>query len=145
MNSQEKNGSENIHRLIKASDKIGNFFASMESHSSEIGVSKPELLALVTIYSEKEIIMRELAEKLEINSSTATGIIDRLVKKKMILRKRNQSDRRIVKVSISKQGKELVSLYQKQRDIIYTRMMDVLTVEEQEFFLNILEKIANNI
>ncbi len=82
MSSQEKNGSEKIHRLIKASDKISNFFSSMESHSSEIGVSKPELLTLVTIYSEKEIIMRELAEKLEINSSTATGIIDRLVKKK---------------------------------------------------------------
>lgn len=136
---------KNTIRIIEAFDKISKVFASMESLVGDISLSKPELLALESISKQKELTMSKLAKNLGVGFSTATSIIDRLIEKKLVNRERNHGDRRVVKVSLSKRGKEIVSAYQEQKKKSFKKMIEVLTESEQEIFVLVLEKIANEI
>lgn len=66
-------------------------------------------LALVGLIGKKgEVIMREIAEYLDVPFSTATGVVDKLVKKKILKRVNSEIDRRTVKVGLtSKRGAEI--------------------------------------
>lgn len=137
------NTEKNIAGIIGVFDKISKVFVSMGSFVGDINLSKPELLTLEAISKQKELIMSRLAKELGVGFSTATGIVDRLIKKKLVNRERNHGDRRVVKVSLSKRGKEIVSAYQEQKKKTFRKMIEVLTESEQVSFLAVLEKIAN--
>ena len=134
---------ENTIRIIEASDNIRMVFASMEGFTGDLNLNKPELLTLESISKQKEITMSKLAQNLDIGFSTATSIIDRLIKKKLVVRERNHGDRRVVKVFLSKEGEKIILSYQEQKKIYFKKMIEVLTEDEQESFVLVLEKIAN--
>ena len=134
---------KNTTRMIEASDKIRKVFVSMEGFTGDISLSKPELLTLESVSEHKELTMSKLAKSLDIGFSTATNIIDRLIKKKLVVRERNHGDRRVVKVFLSKEGEKIISSYQEQKKIYFKKMIEFLTEDEQESFILVLEKIAN--
>lgn len=134
---------KNIASIIGAFDKISKVFVSMESFVGDINLSKPELLTLESISKQKGLIMSTLAKELSVGFSTATGIVDRLIKKKLVIRERNHGDRRVVKVSLSQRGEEISSAYREQKKKIFKKMIEMLTESEQVSFLAVLEKIAN--
>ena len=134
---------ENTIRIIEASDNIRMVFASMEGFTGDLNLNKPELLTLESISKQKEITMSKLAQNLDIGFSTATSIIDRLIKKKLVVRERNGGDRRVVKIILSKEGEKIISSYQELKKISFKKMIEFLTEDEQESFILVLEKIAN--
>jgi DNA-binding MarR family transcriptional regulator len=71
-------------------------------------ITKYDLALIGMIGKKGEVIMRDIAEYLDVPYSTATGVVDKLVKKKMLKRVNSETDRRTVKVGITpKKGKEL--------------------------------------
>lgn len=136
---------EKITRILDAFDGISRVFAAMESFSGNASISKPEILALETISREEGLMMSDLGNRLDISLSTATGIIDRLINKKLVKRERNGEDRRIVRVMLTNKGKKTNQEYQEQKKEIFGRMLGTLEPEEQREFINFLEKIAGSI
>lgn len=136
---------ENISRILDAFDGISKVFAAMESFSCDASVSKPELLALEAISKEEGLMMSELGNRLDISFSTATGIIDRLIEKKLVKRERNGGDRRIVRVMLTDKGKKTNKEYQEQKKELFGRMLGALDPREQGELIKILEKIAGQI
>ncbi|MCL5069485.1 MAG: MarR family transcriptional regulator [Actinobacteria bacterium] len=133
----------NINRTLAVFNKIGKVFASLESFSGDLSLSKLEILTLDLIFKEEELIMSKIAKGLDISFSTVTGIIDRLIEKKLVKRERNGGDRRIVRVKLTKKGKEGLLIYRQEQKKIMTSIMNILTRKEQEDFICILEKIIN--
>jgi DNA-binding MarR family transcriptional regulator len=76
--------------------------------SQEFGITGPQLWALKTIYAEESLSLSELSRKMYLHPSTVTGVVDRLEKKGYVFRDRGQKDRRVVKVQLTPEGKELV-------------------------------------
>ena len=71
-------------------------------------ISKYDLALVGLIGKKGEVIMREIAEYLDVPFSTATGVVDKLVKKKILKRVNSEIDRRTVKVGLtSKKGVEI--------------------------------------
>lgn len=136
---------ENITRILDAFDGISRVFAAMESFSGGASISKPELLALEVISREEWLMMSDIGRKLDISLSTATGIIDRLIDKKLVNRERNGGDRRVVRVVLTNKGKKTNQEYQKQKKELFGRMLGTLDHEEQGELIKILEKIAGAI
>lgn len=131
-----------VNRFLEALNKIRKFIVNLESFSNEENLNKLELMLLSFIYQEKELIMSKLAKSLGISLSTATVIVDHLVKKKLLLRKRISDDRRIVKVLLTKKGENIALNYQKKKKELIEKILTILTEKEQENFILILEKIA---
>ncbi len=86
--------------------------------------------------------MSEIGRRLDITLSTATGIIDRLIEKKLVKRERNHGDRRVVRVSLTYKGRRINEAYQDQKKEIFGMILDVLDPREQNELIMILEKIA---
>ena len=136
---------ENVNRFVQAFNDITKVFASLECFIEDPTLTKLELLALNVISCQKELIMSKLAENLSVSMSTATGIIDKLVEKELVNRERNHGDRRVVKVVLTAKGEEIAISFQKQKTEMVKRIMELLSPEEQETFISILEKISEKI
>ncbi len=136
---------ENITRILDAFDGFSKLFAAMESFSGNVSLSKPELLALEVISREEGLMMSELGNRLDISLSTATGIIDRLIEKKLVKRERNGVDRRVVRVVLTNKGKKTNQAYQKQKKELFGKMLAALDTKEKGELIKILEKIAGAI
>ncbi|MBU4205129.1 MarR family transcriptional regulator, partial [Patescibacteria group bacterium] len=132
-------------RILDAFDGISRVFASMESFHGDASISKPELLALEAISREEGLMMSDLGKRLDISLSTATGIIDRLIEKKLVKRERNGGDRRVVRVVLTYKGRKTNLTYQKQKKELFGKMLGALDPEEQGGLIKILEKIAGAI
>ena len=75
--------------------------------SSDMTVA--QLRVLLLLHTEGQSRMSSIAANLGIAVSTATGIIDNLVKKKLVIRSADIEDRRVVICSLSPQGQEIIS------------------------------------
>lgn len=132
----------NVQRFIGVMNRISRLFVMMEGSACDASLSKPELLALAHIHREKRSTMSGLAGVLGIKVSTATGLVDRLVGKKLLKRERNHGDRRLVYVVLTAKGTKVAAAYQEQIQAGIRRMMGLLTPSEQEQLIAILEKIV---
>lgn len=136
---------ENINRFLQSWNKITKVFASMEYYREDPSLTKPELLTLTIVSNQKELIMSQLAGNLGVSMSTATGIIDKLLEKRLVKRERNHMDRRVVKVKLTAKGEKTAKSFQKQKKQIIRQVLDSLSTEEQENLISILEKISKEI
>ncbi len=91
-----------LRRIIKS---LQDYSQKVSSH---FGITGPQLWVLKTIYQNGNLSLGELSKRMYVNPSTITGVVDRLEKKKYVLRTRNEKDRRVVKVQLTSKGNRLV-------------------------------------
>jgi DNA-binding MarR family transcriptional regulator len=76
--------------------------------SDKFGTTGPQLWALKTISQNESLPLGELGRRMYLHPSTITGLIDRLEKKGLVERERDQTDRRVIKLALTSKGKGLV-------------------------------------
>jgi DNA-binding MarR family transcriptional regulator len=111
--------------------------------SYDLKFSKTEIFSLLLIEKKKEIIMTELAEYIHSPMSTATGIINRLVKKGYIVRERSELDRRIVVLKLTEKGIEEIQRLKELISEYMNKVAEKLTREEIQFLAQIAGKILS--
>jgi DNA-binding MarR family transcriptional regulator len=87
------------------------------------------------------LTMGELSSQLDVPMSTATRIVDGLVRGGMVERVNDPNDRRVVRVGMSKTGRDLYEAgmaYNKQR---ITKLLKGFTAEEQTQLLTLMNKL----
>lgn len=85
--------------------------------------------------------MSEVAMALEVTMGTLTTAVDKLIKKGYMERSRSTTDRRIVNVSLTKQGKLAYRLHEKFHMDMVSVVMKDFTKEEEEILLVGLRKL----
>ena len=71
-------------------------------------VSAAQLSCLLALSEQGPLPPSQIAKYIMVNSSTITGIIDRLEQKGFVQRSRTSPDRRIITISLTEKGKSLV-------------------------------------
>jgi DNA-binding MarR family transcriptional regulator len=74
----------------------------------EFNVSLPQLKCLIALENGGPMTASQLVPFVMANSSTVTGIVDRLERKGLVGRSRSSPDRRLVSISITVPGKALL-------------------------------------
>ncbi len=124
-------------------DNMQKFFYPEEWLEIDLKLSKSELLAMLIVDRYGEVTMSKISEKINVSMSTATGIIDRLVKKKYLERGRSESDRRVVLIKLTEKGlktiKSIKNSINHYLDIVY----ESLTDEEIRVLYGIIMKVFN--
>lgn len=110
-----------------------------------IDINFSYLLVLCHIQMLDEPTMGELAKASRIQISTLTRIIDKLVEREFVARKTDAYDRRIVRVSLTSNGCEIVEKYEEARKKRVGSILRRLSSEERQELLNILQKIESRI
>jgi DNA-binding MarR family transcriptional regulator len=91
---------EDIYRAIKISVPV-------EWLTSDLTVA--QLRVLLVLYTEGSSRMSSIASSIGIAVSTATGIVDNLVRKGLVIRGTDPEDRRVVICTLSSQGQETIN------------------------------------
>jgi DNA-binding MarR family transcriptional regulator len=97
----------------------------------DLKFSKSELFALLLADRKTEVTMSELSEYINAPMSTSTGIVDRLVKKKLLIRDRSEEDRRIVTIRLTPDGEALIGRLKQYWLNISATILNNLSLEEK--------------
>jgi DNA-binding MarR family transcriptional regulator len=135
----------NLHIKLELSEDVALFRKKMTalrgvSHTFE---DKSFLYRIFLLLSQDEepLPMGRLSSELDVPLNTATRIVDGLVQAGMVERVNDASDRRVVRVGMSENGRELCEAgmaYNKQR---LAKLLNVFTLEEQEQLLKLMNKL----
>ena len=109
------------------------------------GLSTSQCRALLFLLDHDNSTMSALSSGLAISLSAATGIVDRLVKKKLVERSRDETDRRVVRIRLSDTGSEVAGT---ARDVMHqytVTALHALNRQDQDRLMKLMETIARQI
>lgn len=108
----------------------------------EHGVTKSQWIAMYYIEREGNLTQKLLADLMGAKEPTITGILDRLQREDLVLRKEDASDKRKKILVLTEKGKEinteLTKIAQEFRDVC----LEGISEKDQEIFLDILDKMV---
>lgn len=104
---------------------------------------KSELFALLILSRRGTATMSELASDLGAPLSTATGIASRLMKRQLIARERDATDRRIILVQLTPKGQQLAKKLWAEINHLISRVQTALSAQEITQLISIVQKVLN--
>lgn len=82
----------------------------LEDDLEKVGLTPPQFYVLATIGYAGGLPFGEIGAKMMVTVSNLTGIVDRLEEKKVVSRKRDENDRRVVHVVLTEKGTKLYKI-----------------------------------
>lgn len=79
----------------------------LEADLEKVGLTPPQFYVLATIGYAGSLPFGEIGAKMMVTVSNLTGIVDRLEEKRLVQRKRDDKDRRVVHVILTEKGAKL--------------------------------------
>jgi DNA-binding MarR family transcriptional regulator len=105
-----------------------------------LDLSPPEMRSLMWLSRRGMSVMTDFAQGIGVPLSTATRIVNRLVKKGIVVRRRSDEDRRIVEIDLSPVAYEHRNKWMVKRQAAISTVLAPLSREERETVLSLLEK-----
>ena len=72
-----------------------------------LGLTYPQYLTLLVLWEEESVSMKELGQRLTLDSATLTPLLKRLEQQKLVARERSAEDERLVLVTLTKRGRAM--------------------------------------
>ena len=113
--------------------------------NKKYNVSAPQLATLRVLLHDGAMPPSQIARQIMVNSSTLTGVIDRLEKKGLVSRLRNDPDRRIIRVELTEAGRVLAENAPPPIQVKIVKGMRKLEQTEREKIIQSLKKLAEMI
>ena len=126
-------------------DNLQRVVVPKEFIALNLSLSQFELMALTLSDRPQPVTMGGLAQGMSVPVSTATGIVDRLVKKGLLERGRNDDDRRVVTVCLSAGGKDVVAQFRQRCYDYLDRVRSILTADEFATALLLWRKVVTEL
>ncbi len=92
---------ESIRRLVRAE------YLDSQKMSKQFGLTGPQSLVLRLLIKKGALSSADLSRQMYVTPSNITGIIDRLEKKGLVERIRQQGDRRVALITLTQSGQKL--------------------------------------
>jgi DNA-binding MarR family transcriptional regulator len=90
-----------IRRLIQAKELY------TKELNKKYQISASQLNCLIALYENGPLPPSQIAKHIMVNSSTVTGIIDRLEQKELVERWRSAQDRRVITIYLTERGRQM--------------------------------------
>jgi len=94
---------QNLRRIVKA---LEDYSLSVEKRFDLTG---PQLWALWELGRSGPCALKDLAERMKLDSSTVVGVVDRLVVKELVVRNPDPTDRRRISLAPAPRGEEILN------------------------------------
>jgi len=95
------------------------------------GVTLAQCLVLLEVDLEERLAVGQLASRLRLDNSTLSRTIDGLVRKGMLDRARDEDDRRVVWVRLTRAGKAVCTAIHEQNDAICRAVFEKIPVKKR--------------
>lgn len=75
---------------------------------SNYTITPPQFIALQWLFEHGDMTIGDLSTKMYLAFSTTTDLVDRMEKNQLVLRVRNEQDRRVVQIHLLKEGERII-------------------------------------
>ena len=134
--------SSRIEEMLTAIKRIVSLIKqNFERDFKKMHVTQSQILVMRVLNQYGDMKISDISRELDLSNSTVSGIIDRLVEKKIVKRKRSEEDRRIVMISLAEEYRQPVK---KQLNAFANKMRRALsttTEEDLDSIMQVLEKL----
>lgn len=134
---------KNVNELIGVIHRYMRRF--LESNMKKFEITPPQFEVLMTLWVEDGVVLSELGRRLSRDGPTITGIIDRMEKKKLLVRKRSLRDRRVIQVYLTPMAWEIKENLMKMQSEAARDIAGSFTAEDVDTLESLLRKVLCNI
>ncbi len=129
-----------INELMEIGYKLREVMFKLNPTIFNSELTLTQLFALQYICHIPNITLKELAEKLVIAQSSASELVDRLVKMKYIERSISPEDRRKITLKLSLKGQKFIDQHIDESKALFRKLISKLSLEEQKEYLSAIQK-----
>jgi DNA-binding MarR family transcriptional regulator len=126
-----------LRRIIRAHD------LHSRALIQRFGLTGPQLIILHELSRLGEVPAGELARAINLSQPTVTGILKRLELKGLVRRRRDETDRRVVRIAVTAACDTLLRAAPPALRESFTRAFDRLVDWEQHLIISSLERVAS--
>lgn len=137
------NKKEIINTLLV--DLFNHILRIEEESLQKLGVklTMTEVHVLEAIELSENKTMTEVANRLNITLGTLTTSINRLVRKNMVIKTRNKTDKRVYNLSLTNEALDVLKVHDQFHDEMIQALLDDLMIDEDDLLISSLENISN--
>lgn len=103
-------------------------------------ISTIQCHTIVEIGRKKDSMLKDLAATLRIDVSTASKIVEELVKKELVIREPSKLDRRSVQINLSDKGIQIFSQIEDDMDMIFNEIFSYIDPTEHDTLLRSMSR-----
>lgn len=108
---------------------------------SNYTVTPPQFVALQWLFEHGDMTIGDLSTKMYLAFSTTTDLVDRMEKNQLVMRVRDEQDRRVVRIHLLKEGERVIEeVIQKRQDYLQDILSDFDAAEVQQLS-SLLQKL----
>jgi len=134
---EEYRGAE-IETIMKTIKRLMRSFKKLQYQ--KFGYTNLQIESMILLLEDKKINMNDVSEKMDLNRSTATKIMDALLKEGYIVREKDDKDRRVQYVYLTEKGKQLAVEFKSQMKEYYGKLIEGI---DKQNLKNMTESIKN--
>ncbi len=139
INNSIDNQAHVVEGLLDSLVMLGN--KQMTEKLTQYDLTVAQYLSMLALSNKgSECSMSELADRIQQSSATMTGIIDRLVEKGWVIRRRSDEDRRAVYVALTSNGHNLLRRVTSERRQNINDTLLKMTPEDIEQLIQLLKR-----
>ena len=148
MNDDKQGISHDLERIAFMEKELRYISGIIKQKGREIlnsyTITPPQFVALQWLFEHGDMTIGDLSNKMYLAFSTTTDLVDRMEKNELVVRIREEQDRRVVRIKLLKEGERVIEeVIQKRQEYLKTVLAD-FTVDEAEQFAALLEKLHTN-
>ncbi len=121
----------NVYKLIKKNYQV----------LKDTNISMIQLHCLIYINKNKNCSLKQIAKNFSVTLPSATDLVNKLILLKLIIRKEDKKDRRLINLSLTKKGKKLIKKILEKNNQCFSSLINKLNIKEKKQLLEILKKI----
>ena len=125
-------------------DLVRAVIRGMENEMAPYYITSLEYGVLKDCMDKGECTATELAAKLPVDASRISRIVNALVERGLLIRRRLRDDRRVVMLRLSDEGSELTSTLNQRMQAYNARLMENVAEEELSVFASVARRILAN-
>lgn len=138
----ERYGNENDLKLVIALKRsVQHLNRNEAKHFKELGITLPQFSVLEALYHIGDLRVSEIIKKTLSTGGNMTVVINNLEKDDLITKYKDPNDRRAFIVTITKKGRDLISLIWPKHLEVIKNKFDLLETKDKEDLLHILKKM----
>jgi len=125
-------------KIGSATRKIQKYY---NSKYADYGITIAQSFILFSLLENNGSLIKELAERLNLDSSAITGLVDRLEKENLVKRQVDSEDRRAFRILLTEKGKKLAETVFPIAQDFNDKIISNLSKKERDMFISLLTKI----
>lgn len=141
----EKRRQEKIDGLLKLAEQLfRELLPTVPKEFLEIDITMPQLKTILLLFLNGPTRMSDLASDLGVTLATATGLVDRMVERGIVVRQDDPNDRRVVLCSLSNSGHMMVSRLWESSKNRSRELLEFLDTKQLNLFEEVLEAMVKS-